>query len=168
MKHLAYLNKYFVRYKWRILAGIVCIICGNLLSTYNPEFVQKAVDEIAANFKNLKAGGDVTAEFKGKLLKDILFFFLEYLGVALLAGAFTFAMRQTINVASRHIEFDLKNDIYKKYQELDLAFYRRNNTGDLMNRITEDVGRVRCMWGRPSCIRSTFSSPLLLLPPACS
>ncbi len=147
MKNLAYLNKYFAKYKWRILAGVFCIICSNLLSTYNPEFVQKAVDEIAANFKNVNNAGQVSEAFKGKLTKDILFFFLEYLGVALLAGGFTFLMRQTINVSSRMIEADLKNDIYNHYQKLDVAFYRRHNTGDLMNRITEDVSRVRMYVG---------------------
>ncbi len=109
--------------------------------------MQKAVDEIAANFKNVNNAGQVSEAFKGKLTKDILFFFLEYLGVALLAGGFTFLMRQTINVSSRMIEADLKNDIYNHYQKLDVAFYRRHNTGDLMNRITEDVSRVRMYVG---------------------
>jgi ATP-binding cassette subfamily B protein len=153
VKHLAYLNKYFSRYKWRILAGIFFVICANSLNTYVPDIVQKAVDEIVGNFKNIQSPGQISDDLRRKLAHDVFLFFLEYLGIALLAGGFTFLMRQMIIVVSRKIEFDLKNDIYNHYQKLDLAFYRRNNTGDLMNRITEDVSRVR-MYAGPAIMYS--------------
>ena len=147
MKHLAYLNKYFLRYKWRISAGIFFVICANALSAYNPIITKHAVDLLAKNLKQVTGDQKNREILTGQLGQQILFLFLKYLGVALLAGAFTFAMRQTIIVVSRMIEFDLKNDIYDHYQQLDLAFYRRNNTGDLMSRITEDVSRVRMYCG---------------------
>ncbi len=147
MKHLAYLNKYFLRYKWRISAGIFFVICANALSAYNPIITKHAVDLLATNLKQVTGDQKNREILTGQLGQQILFLFLKYLGVALLAGAFTFAMRQTIIVVSRMIEFDLKNDIYDHYQQLDLAFYRRNNTGDLMSRITEDVSRVRMYCG---------------------
>lgn len=142
MKHLSYLNKYFFRYKWRILAGILFVICANALSAYNPIITGHAVDLIYTYLKNIKPGAN-SHELGGA----VFFMFLQYLVVALLAGAFTFFMRQTIIVVSRLIEFDLKNDIYDHYQQLDLAFYRKNSTGDMMNRITEDVGKVRMYCG---------------------
>ncbi len=147
MKHLAYLNKYFIRYKWRILAGIFFVICANALSVYNPIITRDAVDLIANSIKQLRADTDAHKVVSGGIGRQVLFLFLRYLLVALLAGGFTFLMRQTIIVVSRLIEFDLKNDIYDHYQQLDLAFYRKNNTGDLMNRITEDVSRVRMYVG---------------------
>ena len=147
MKHLAYLNKYFFRYKWRISAGIFFVVCANALSAYNPIITKHAVDLLANNLKLVVGSQQKRELLSGQLGTQILFLFLKYLGVAMLAGAFTFAMRQTIIVVSRLIEFDLKNDIYDHYQQLDLAFYRRNNTGDLMSRITEDVSRVRMYCG---------------------
>jgi len=147
VKHLAYLNKYFFRYKWRISAGIFFVICANALSAYNPIITKHAVDLLATTLKQV-AGSQQNRELvSGQIGHQILFLFLKYLGVALLAGMFTFFMRQTIIVVSRLIEFDLKNDIYDHYQQLDLAFYRKNNTGDLMSRITEDVSRVRMYCG---------------------
>lgn len=147
MKHLAYLNKYFFRYKWRILAGIFFVICANALSVYNPVITGNAVDLIAGSIKKVQTGENAHSMIAGGVGRDVLFLFLRFLVVALLAGGFTFLMRQTIIVVSRLIEFDLKNDIYDHYQQLDLAFYRKNNTGDLMNRITEDVSRVRMYVG---------------------
>lgn len=148
MKHLAHLKKYFARYKWRILAGILFVICANVLSTYNPILTKHAVDLIAGNIGKIHSGGgQLTSAIHSQVGWQVMKLFLLYLGVALLAGMFTFFMRQTIIVVSRLIEFDMKNDIYDHYQKLDLAFYRRNNTGDLMNRITEDVARVRMAVG---------------------
>jgi len=147
VKHLAYLNKYFFRYKWRILAGIFFVICANALSVYNPVITGNAVDLIAGSIKKVQTGENAHSMIAGGVGRDVLFLFLRFLVVALLAGGFTFLMRQTIIVVSRLIEFDLKNDIYDHYQQLDLAFYRKNNTGDLMNRITEDVSRVRMYVG---------------------
>jgi ATP-binding cassette, subfamily B, multidrug efflux pump len=147
VKHLAYLNKYFYKYKWRILAGILFVICSNALSVYNPIITKEAVDLISANLSKLRSSAELSETIQSQLSLQILFLFLKYLGVALLAGGFTFFMRQSIIVISRMIEFDMKNEIYDHYQKLDLAFYRRNNTGDMMNRITEDVSRVRMYVG---------------------
>jgi ATP-binding cassette subfamily B protein len=153
VKHLAYLNKYFIRYKWRISAGIFFVICANALSVYNPVITKNAVDLIANNLKTVDVQHPVSAQVTGNIAWQVLMLFVKYLFVALLAGSFTFLMRQTIIVVSRLIEFDLKNDIYDHYQQIDLAFYRRNNTGDLMNRITEDVSRVR-MYAGPAIMYS--------------
>ena len=147
MKELAYLNKYFAKYKWRILAGVFFVIAANFLSVLNPLITGQAVNLINTDLSAVHNSADLAAQIRGSLGIEIFYLFLKYLFVAMLAGGFTFMMRQTINVSSRLIEFDLKNDIYKHYQDLDLAFYRQNNTGDLMNRITEDVSRVRMYVG---------------------
>lgn len=144
MKELAYLNKYFFKYKWRLLAGVLFVVTANALSSYTPYITGKAVNLIAAQLTDIdKAGG----KLESSVTSAVLWLFLQYLFVALLAGGCTFMMRQMIIVVSRLIETDLKNEIYNHYQRLDLAFYRRNNTGDLMNRITEDVSRVRMYIG---------------------
>ncbi|MFN8324078.1 MAG: ABC transporter ATP-binding protein [Chitinophagales bacterium] len=147
MKQLLSLNKYFARYKWRILSGIFFVICANALSVYNPVITKSAVDLIVDNLKNINPQSPLSEQLKGDITWQVFILFLKYLVVALLAGGFTFLMRQTIIVVSRLVEYDLKNEIYDHYQKLDLAFYRRNNTGDMMNRITEDVSRVRMFIG---------------------
>ncbi len=147
MKHLAALNKYFIKYKWRILSGILFVVCANVLNVYTPLITGHAVTLISKNLKEFTTNGHTTLSIQTTVTKDVLFLFFKYLCVALLAGAFTFLMRQMIIVVSRLIEFDMKNEIYDHYQKLDLAFYRKNNTGDLMNRITEDVSRVRMYIG---------------------
>ncbi len=153
MKELAYLNKYFVKYKWRIGAGIFFVICANLLSVINPLIVGDAVNLIANSLKEVKTGHQLAVTVSGSLGQQVLWLFVKYLIVALLAGGFTFLMRQSIIVVSRLIEYNLKEDLYDQYQKLDLAFYRKNNTGDLMNRITEDVSRVR-MYAGPAIMYS--------------
>jgi len=144
VKQLAVLNKYFLKYKWRIGAGILFVICANALNVSTPYITGQAVTLIAKNLEALTQTGHATIN---SVTKDVMFLFVKYLFVALLAGGFTFLMRQMIIVVSRLIEFDMKNEIYDHYQKLDLAFYRKNNTGDLMNRITEDVSRVRMYIG---------------------
>ena len=144
MKQLAALNKYFLKYKWRIGAGILFVICANALNVSTPYITGQAVTLIAKNLEAFTQTGHATIN---SVTKDVMFLFVKYLFVALLAGGFTFLMRQMIIVVSRLIEFDMKNEIYDHYQKLDLAFYRKNNTGDLMNRITEDVSRVRMYIG---------------------
>lgn len=147
MKELAALNPYFNRYKWRIAAGILFVICANALSTYTPQITGKAVTLISQTLQKAQQTAQTADVINHELGRQVLYLFLSYLGVALVAGVFTFLMRQSIIVVSRLIEYDLKNDIYNHYQKLDLAFYRRNNTGDLMSRITEDVSRVRMYIG---------------------
>lgn len=129
------------------MAGVLFVICANALNVYNPIITKDAVDLIAKHLKDVHTSGELTTTIQTQIGWQVFYLFLKYLAVALMAGGFTFLMRQTIIVVSRKIEFDLKNDIYEHYQKLDLAFYRRNNTGDLMNRITEDVSRVRMYMG---------------------
>lgn len=147
MKELAYLNKYFSKYKWRILSGVLFVICANLLNVLNPLITRNAVDIIAKHLSDVNSSEVLLSKLREDIGWQVFFLFLKYLGVALLAGAFTFLMRQSIIVVSRLIEYDMKGEIYDHYQKLDLAFYRKNNTGDLMNRITEDVSRVRMYVG---------------------
>jgi len=149
LKHLLTLNKYFGHYKLRVFGGILFVILSNAFRTYNPRIVGEAIDSVAGFLKQsqLPGGDAISGALDTGLGKQLFIFFCIYMGVALMEGLFTFLMRQTIIVVSRLIEFDLKNDVYQHYQRLDTAFYKRNNTGDLMNRITEDVSRVRMYAG---------------------
>lgn len=140
MKALKYLNKYFTKYKYRLLIGIIITVASKFLALQVPQLIRESVN-IAEDFKN----GIVTdlPYVKTELLNNILLI----IAAALLSGFFTFLMRQTIIVMSRLIEFDLKNEIYQQYQRLSLNFYKKNQTGDLMNRISEDVSKVRMYFG---------------------
>ncbi|WP_405567461.1 ABC transporter ATP-binding protein [Polaribacter sp. Asnod6-C07] len=140
MKALQYLNKYFSKYKWRILAGLLITVLSKLLALQVPRIIKESFNAVE-DYLN----GSVTdlATVKEALLMNVLLI----VGLALLSGFFTFLMRQTIIVTSRLIEFDLKNEIYQQYQKLSLNFYKKNRTGDLMNRISEDVGKVRMYVG---------------------
>lgn len=140
MKALQYLNKYLLKYKYRLLVGIIITICSNLLALQVPQFIKESVN-IAEDYKN----GIVTDLEAVKA--NLLYYILIIIGTALLSGFFTFLMRQMIIVTSRLIEFDLKNEIYQQYQRLSLNFYKKNRTGDLMNRISEDVTKVRMYFG---------------------
>lgn len=140
MKALQYLNKYFIKYKYRLLIGIIITIASKILALQVPQLIRESVN-VAEDYRN----GVVTdlTVVKAELLNNILLI----VAAALLSGFFTFLMRQTIIVMSRLIEFDLKNEIYRQYQRLSLNFYKKNRTGDLMNRISEDVSKVRMYSG---------------------
>jgi ATP-binding cassette subfamily B protein len=140
LKALQYLNKYFSKYKWRILIGLIITILAKLLALQVPKIIKQSFN-IVEDYQNNKVT-DIES-VKHQLLINVLII----IGVALLSGFFTFLMRQTIIVTSRLIEFDLKNEIYQQYQKLSLNFYKQNRTGDLMNRISEDVGKVRMYVG---------------------
>ncbi len=140
LKALKYINKYFLKYKWRLLIGILITILSKLLALKVPQIVGDSLN-IVENYQNGKIT-DIKA-VEDELLVNVLLI----IGVAVLAGFFTFLMRQTIIVTSRLIEFDLKNEIYQQYQRLSLNFYKKNRTGDLMNRISEDVSKVRMYVG---------------------
>ena len=140
MKALQYLNKYFSKYKWRILIGLLITLLSKLLALQVPRIIGDSFN-IVEDYLNNKVTD--LALVKHELLINVLFI----IGVALLGGFFTFLMRQTIIVTSRLIEFDLKNEIYQQYQKLSLNFYKKNRTGDLMNRISEDVSKVRMYVG---------------------
>jgi ATP-binding cassette subfamily B multidrug efflux pump len=140
LKALKYINKYFVKYKWRLLIGILITILSKLLALKVPQIVGDSLN-IVEDYQNGKIT-DIEA-VEHQLLMNVLLI----IGVSILAGFFTFLMRQTIIVTSRLIEFDLKNEIYQQYQRLSLNFYKKNRTGDLMNRISEDVSKVRMYVG---------------------
>ena len=140
MKALRYINKYFSKYKWRILIGLFITILSKLLALQVPRIIKQSFN-IVEDYQNNKVT-DINF-VKDELLMNVLII----VGVALLSGFLTFLMRQTIIVTSRLIEFDLKNEIYQQYQKLSLNFYKKNRTGDLMNRISEDVGKVRMYVG---------------------
>ena len=139
LKNLLHLNKYLLKYKTLLIIGTIFILISNIFALYPAEFVRHAFDNIQESLT------------QNSMEKSIHHNLLNYgsliLLFALMKGLFMFFMRQTVIVMSRKIEFDLKNEIYKKYQNLSIAFYKKNNTGDLMNRITEDVNRVRMYLG---------------------
>ena len=138
MKHLFYLNKFFWKYRILLAIGTVFIIIANLFALYPAEFVRKAFDAVilSMNTGNTSSTSKILVKY-GSLI--VLF--------AVLKGVFMYCMRQTIIVISRKIEYDLKNEIYQQYQALSISFYKKNKTGDLMNRISEDVSRVRMYLG---------------------
>ncbi|WP_299675623.1 ABC transporter ATP-binding protein [uncultured Tenacibaculum sp.] len=140
MKALQYLNKYFIKYKWRLLIGILITVLSKLLALKIPEIIKNSLN-IVEDYLNGKTTD--LSNVKQQLLVNILII----IGITLLAGFFTFLMRQTLIVMSRLIEFDLKNEIYEQYQKLSVNFYKKNRTGDLMNRISEDVSKVRMYFG---------------------
>ena len=138
MKSLQYLNKYFIKYKCHFLLGILFTIVSNYFGVQMPLYVKTTIDSLMQNVQI-------------KSVNDALWVSLQiggfYMFLSLCKGFFLFLMRQTIIVMSRHIEFDLKNEIYDQYQKLDMSFYKKNRTGDLMNRISEDVSHVRMYLG---------------------
>jgi ATP-binding cassette subfamily B protein len=140
LKELQYINKYFSKYKWRLLIGILITILSKFLALKVPQIVGDTLN-VVEDYLN----GTITNldEVNHQLFINIIII----IGVALLSGFFTFLMRQTLIVTSRLIEFDLKNEIYQQYQRLSLNFYKKNRTGDLMNRISEDVSKVRMYVG---------------------
>jgi len=149
MKHLAYLNKYFLRYKGLLVLGILFVTISNLFAIFPAQIIRHAFDVVAETISvyQLFKGFEMQSPLYDLLAKTLLIFGMVVLALALLKGVFMFFMRQTIIVMSRHIEYDMKNDIYEQYQRLSLAFFKRNNTGDLMARISEDVSRARMYVG---------------------
>lgn len=149
MKELSYLNKYLWKYKYHLALGILFIIISNVFQIIPAQVVRYALDLVAEEISIYKAFQNTGNQenIYGVFALSILFYAGIILLMALLRGAFLFMVRQTIIVMSRHVEYDLKNEIYNHYQSLPLSFYRRNNTGDLMNRISEDVSKVRMYLG---------------------
>ena len=149
MKALKHLNKYFIKYKWRLLLGISFIVISKIFAVYPAKVIRKSFDTVSESIKLYQLfNGFHNQEALYEILGiTLLYFGIIVIVVALLNGFFLFLTRQTIIIMSRLIEYDLKNEIYSHYQHLSLAFYKRNNTGDLMNRISEDVGKVRMYFG---------------------
>lgn len=140
MKELQYLNKYFIKYKFQFLLGILITIIAQIFSLFTPELIGDSIKTIEEFGRNTNPD---TETIRGELLNNILLI----VATTLIAGVLTFLMRQTLIVMSRHIEYDLKNEIFRHYEDLSQTFYKRNRTGDLMNRISEDVNRVRMYVG---------------------
>jgi len=155
MKNLASLNKYFVKYKWRLLSGLLFVTISNLFAVIPPVIVRNTLDKVQDNISSYHLLSDtrLSGDMEHYIFQLVLWNGLLLLGLALLRGVFMFFMRQTIIVMSRHIEYDQKHEIYKHYQELNTQFYKTHFTGDLMNRIAEDVSRVR-MYTGPSLMYS--------------
>ena len=149
MKSLAYLNKFFYKYRWRLIPGVLFVIISNLFGVLTASVIRIAFDLVTENISlyHLFSGFGRQAIIYNLFGYSMLLFGAIVLALALCRGLFLFLMRQTIILMSRHIEYDLKNELYNHYQLLSLAFYRRHNTGDLMNRVTEDVSRVRMYLG---------------------
>lgn len=156
---LGALNKYLWKYRWRLLLGIVFVIISNFFAVVPAQMVRKAFDSLEENLRNPQK---YNAENSISISEQVLIYAAIIIGMAILKGLFMFMMRQTLVVMSRHVEFDLKNDIYAHLQKMPLAFYRRNNTGDLMARISEDVSRVRMYIG-PAIMYIVNISTLILL-----
>lgn len=162
MNSLKYLNKYLWKYKFRLTLGILFVVLSNIFGIYPAQIIREAFDAVANSEELTKFSSasevvqdDQTSKIsfftsfttEMNLAEALVFFALLVLAMALIKGVFTFFMRQTIIIMSRLIEYDLKNEIYNHYQELSMSFYKKNNTGDIMNRISEDVSRVRMYLG---------------------
>lgn len=149
MKALRAVNKYFIKYKWLLLLGIIFVITSNIFGLYTPEYIRYSIDIISDNLTtyHLADGFSNQQKITTQFFYYILFFAVIILITSLIKGLLMFFMRQTIIVMSRKVEYDQKNELYQQYQRLNTSFYKRNNTGDLMSRISEDVSRVRMYIG---------------------
>ena len=155
MKELKHLNRYFIKYRWRLIFGLLITIVARVFALLTPKFIGDSVDVVEKYIS-----GDIldVATVESELFTNILLI----LGTTLLAAFFTFLMRQAIIVVSRNIEFDLKNEIFQQYERLSLDFYKQNRTGDLMNRISEDVMKVR-MYAGPALMYSATTFTLFVV-----
>lgn len=167
MKELAYLNKYLFKYKWHLLLGLLFVILSNVFQIVPAQMVRHAIDLVMDNIRIYQSLEYSSAQesFFGIFSRGIFVYAILILIMALLRGLFLYFVRQTIIVMSRLVEFDLKNEIFNHYQTLPLSFYRRNNTGDLMNRISEDVGRVRMYLGPSIMYGLTLITLFIMLIP---
>lgn len=140
MKELQYLNKYLVKYRGKLILGMLITIIARIFSLFAPRLVGNSITAVEQFYQQELVD-------MGELKSTLLFNILLIVAAAFISGFFTFLMRQTIINVSRYIEFDLKNEIYQQYQNLCTSFYKNNRTGDLMNRISEDVSKVRMYFG---------------------
>jgi len=149
VKDLKSINKYFVKYKWRLLMGVVFVTVSNLFGILPAQITRNALDVVVGNIDAVKLfdGTGIRIILLKNLSFTVFLFGCILILMAILKGVFMFLMRQTIIVMSRLVEYDQKNEIYHQYQSLGFEFYSKENTGDLMNRISEDVGRVRMYVG---------------------
>jgi ATP-binding cassette, subfamily B, multidrug efflux pump len=149
VKHLFTLNKFLYKYRYRLLLGILFVSLSNYFRVLQPQMIREALDLVSEKISqyNVLEPGPERDALLSSISGDLLYFGLLVLGLAILMGIFMYYMRQTIVVMSRLIEYDQRKELFQKYASLSQAFYRRNNTGDLMSRITEDVSKVRMYLG---------------------
>lgn len=140
MKELQYLNKYLKKYRGKLVLGMVITVIARIFSLFAPRLVGNSITAVEQFYQQERPD-------LGEIKATLLFNILLIVAAAFISGFFTFLMRQTIINVSRYIEFDLKNEIYQHYQNLCTTFYKNNRTGDLMNRISEDVSKVRMYFG---------------------
>ena len=140
MKALQYLNKYFYKYRTKLLLGFLITVVARIFSLFTPRLIGNSLTAVEQYINSENSNLEPIKEL-------LLFNILIIIGASLVSGFFTFLMRQTIINVSRYVEFDLKNEIFWHYQKLTQRFYKNNRTGDLMNRISEDVGKVRMYVG---------------------
>ncbi|WP_369753384.1 ABC transporter ATP-binding protein [Flavobacterium sp. WC2409] len=140
MKELSYLNKYFIKYKYSFSLGILFTIIAQIFMLFTPKLISKSFKAIEEFSKDKTVASEVIRQ---ELISNVLLI----IATTIIAGFLTFLMRQTLIVMSRHIEFDLKNEVFRQYENLSQNFYKQNRTGDLMNRISEDVSKVRMYVG---------------------
>lgn len=155
MRELQYLNKYFRKYKYKLLIGVIITIVARIFLLFTPRLINRLF-KVVEDHKNTTNPKGVTVQ------SELLEIILLIIGAAIVAGILTFYMRQLIINVSRYIEFDLKNEVYQHYQKLSLNFYKKNRTGDLMNRISEDVSRVR-MYVGPAIMYSINTVTLFII-----
>ncbi|MBK8352174.1 MAG: ABC transporter ATP-binding protein [Saprospirales bacterium] len=149
MKELRAVNKYLLKYKWLLFLGFLFVLSSNFFGLYTPTYIRYAIDIVTENIKTYKLLNGFSAQhiYKRHFINFILYFSAIILVTSLIKGLLMFFMRQTLIVMSRKVEYDQKNELYQKYQQLNTSFYKKNNTGDLMSRISEDVSRVRMYVG---------------------
>ena len=140
MKELKYLNKYLLKYRVSLFLGVLITIIARIFSLFAPRLIGNSLTAVERFLLDESLGLEV-------IKKELFWNIVIIVSAALISGFLTFLMRQTIINVSRYIEFDLKNEIFEHYQKLCLSFYKNNRTGDLMNRISEDVGKVRMYFG---------------------
>lgn len=146
MKELSYLNKYFIKYKYSFSLGILITIIAQIFSLFTPKFISKSLNAIE-KFDKLPETDQTSQVIIDSYRDGLIHNVLLIIATTIVAGFLTFLMRQTLIVMSRHIEFDLKNEVFRQYENLSQNFYKQNRTGDLMNRISEDVSKVRMYVG---------------------
>ncbi len=165
MKALKHLNKYFYKYRLRFVFGLLFVTASNLFAVFPAQSVRMAIDLVIENISTyqLYKGSELNAEVYSRVGFVIIYFALLITLFAIIKGFFMYLMRQTLIVMSRHVEFDLKNEIFDHYQQLPQSFYRKNNTGDLMARISEDVSRVRMYIGPAVMYLMNLSVTIILV-----
>lgn len=149
MKNLAHLNKYLLKYKWYLILGTLFTLISNVFGVVPAQVVRHALDLVKENIDIyfMYSGTEVQKSMYDVFIYSLSVYGFLILGMAILKGLFLFLVRQTLIVMSRHIEYDMKNEIFQHYQTLPLSFYRQHSTGDLMTRVSEDVGKVRMYIG---------------------